>query len=120
MKISDLSGVSIIPDIGTTSEILVGRVCAKRKIADLSGPELDPYISQALGHVGAPTGILYHQSAEIANQLFSKYGESIQRFADGFYCTMKYGAILATQQDKESPILAIYRAYIVSRLGDEV
>lgn len=91
----------------------------KMNISDLTPEQLDPYIGKALGHCGAHTGIMYHQSAQIASQLFMQYGESIQKFADGFYATMKHGAGLFTMRDKD-PIIAIYRAYIVSRLGDEV
>jgi len=91
----------------------------KKNISDLTPEQLDPYIGKALGHCGAHTGIMYHQSAQIASQLFLKYGESIQRFADGFYATMKHGAGLFTMQDKD-PIIAIYKAYVVSRLGDEI
>jgi hypothetical protein len=85
---------------------------------DLTGPDLDPYISKALGHVGK-SEIAYHASGETAMRLYAQNGESLQRYADGFYATMRHGAGLFTQQAKD-PITAIYRAYILSRLGDEL
>jgi len=87
-------------------------------VSDLEGPALDPYIAKAMGHVGTHP-IAFHSSGEIAMMLYAEHGESIQRFADGFYATMKHGPGLFTQSAKD-PITAIYRAYIASRLGVEL
>lgn len=87
-------------------------------VSDLTGPDLDPYIAKALGHLGEPTGIIYHESKTLAMQLFMLHGLSIQRFNDGFHATMHYGGKVHTRMDKDKPELAIFRAYIVAKLGD--
>lgn len=94
-------------------------------VSEISGTDLNPYIAKALGYVCLSTmGRVvetpnFHASGEIAMQLYSMHGESLQKFADGFYCTMRCFGKLNTKMAKD-PITAIYRAYVASRLGEEV
>lgn len=87
-------------------------------ISDLTGTALNPYIAKALGHVGN-CEINFAASESIAIQLYGLHGEALNKWADGHYCTMRHAGKFYTQHAKD-PITAIYRAFIVSRLGEEL
>lgn len=83
---------------------------------DLLGSELDLWVAKALGYVGDEP-LCFHASKEIALSFLELYGSELILFADGWHATIRHGKKNITMVAKE-PEIAIYRAFVFSRLSE--